>query len=52
MSDSKKKDQKKQPRGRPVKNIIEPIDAMPEEIAKAICLLADKQLREKRKIKN
>lgn len=47
----KKKEEAKRPRGRPVKNIIEPIDATPEEIAKAICLLADKKLSEKRKIK-
>lgn len=42
----------KQSLGRPVKNVIEPIDVTPEEVAKAICLLADKKLREKRKIKN
>lgn len=48
----KKKQQTKRPRGRPVKNVIKPIDAPPEDIAKAICLLADKKLREKRRIKN
>lgn len=47
----KKKNETKQPRGRPVKNKIEPIDATPKQIAKAICLLADKKLSEKKKIK-
>ena len=47
----KREEQTKKPRGRPVKNVIEPIDATPEEIAKAICLLADKKLNEKKKIK-
>ena len=46
-----KKEKTKKPRGHPVKNVIEPIDATPEEIAKAIRLLADKKLSEKRKIK-
>ena len=46
-----KKTAQQKPRGRPVKNVIKPIDATPEEIAKAICLLADKRLNEKRKIK-
>ena len=45
------KNQKKQPRGRPVKNKIKPINASPEEIAKAICLAADKKLDSRRKIK-
>ena len=46
-----KKNQKKQPRGRPVKNKIKPINASPEEIAKAISLSADKKLNARRKIK-
>ena len=41
---SKKKDQKKRARGRPVKNVIEPIGATPEELARAISLAADKKL--------
>ena len=48
----KKKDEKKKPRGRPVKNVIEPIDTTPEELARAISLAADKKLAQKRKIKN
>ena len=48
----KKKNQTKQPRGRPVKNKIKPINASPEEIAKAICLSADKKLEAGRKIKD
>ena len=48
----KKEEQKKQSRGRSVKNVIEPIDATPEELARAICLAADKKLAQKRKIKN
>ena len=51
MATKKEKEKTKRPRGRPIKNVIEPIDATPEEIAKAICLLADKKLNEKRKIK-
>ena len=47
----KKEEQKKQPRGRPVKNVIEPIDATPEELARAICRNADRKLAKKRKIK-
>ncbi len=47
----KKKQQTKKPRGRPVKNVIEPIDATPEELARAISLAADKKLAQKRKIK-
>ena len=47
----KKKDQKKKLRGRPVKNVIKPIDATPEELARAISLAADKKLAQKRKIK-
>lgn len=46
-----KKDQKKRPRGRPVKNEIKPINASPEEIAKAISLAADKKLEGRKKIK-
>ena len=47
-----KKDQaKKKPRGRPVKNVIEPIEATPEELARAICRNADRKLAQKRKIK-
>ena len=46
-----KKEQKKRPRGRPVKNKIKPINASPEEIAKAISLAADKKLESRRKIK-
>ena len=41
----------RQPRGRPIKNVIKPINASPEEIAKAISLSADKKLESKRKIK-
>ena len=37
--------------GGPVKNVIEPIDATPEELARAICLAVDKKLAQKRKIK-
>ena len=47
----KKKKQPKKPRGRPVKNIIEPIDATPEEVAKAMFLLANRKMREGLKIK-
>ena len=43
---------KKQPRGRPIKNIIEPIDATPEEIAKAMFRNADRKLKEKKRIKS
>lgn len=46
-----KKNQRKQPRGRPVKNKIKSINASPEEIAKAISLAADKKLDARRKIK-
>lgn len=46
-----KKEEKKRPRGRPVKNVIEPIDATPEELARAICRNADRELSKKRKIK-
>lgn len=48
---SENKTQNKKPRGRPVKNVIKQIDASPEDIAKAICLSAEKKLQEKRKIK-
>ena len=47
----KKKQQTKGPRGRPVKNKIKPINASPEEIAKAISFSADKKLESRRKIK-
>lgn len=43
----KEKNQTKRPRGRPVKNVIEPIDATPEEIAKAISLAGHKKVRSK-----
>jgi hypothetical protein len=46
------RNQKKQPRGRPTKNIIEPIDASPEEIAKAMFRNADRKLEEKKRIKS
>lgn len=48
----KKKEETKRLRGRPVKNVIEPIDATPEEIARAIFRDADRKLAQKRKIKN
>ena len=51
MGDSKKKEETGRPRGRPVKNVIKPINASPEEIAKAICLAADKKLEARKKIK-
>ena len=51
MSKDKKQTKAKRPRGRPVKNIIEPIDATPEELARAISLAADKKLAQKRKLK-
>lgn len=47
----KQKQQDKKPRGRPVKNVIEPIDATPEEIAKAIFRDADRKLEARKKIK-
>lgn len=50
MSKEKKKEEKK-PRGRPVKNIIEPIDTTPEELAKALCRDADRKLAKKLKVK-
>ncbi len=46
-----KKEKKKRPRGRPVKNVIKPINASPEEIAKAISLTADKKLESRKRIK-
>ena len=46
-----KKDQTKRPRGRPIKNKIKPINASPEEIAKAISLTADKKLESRKRIK-
>ena len=51
MASLVKKNQTKQPRGRPVKNVIKPINASAQEIAKAICLAADKKLEDSRKIK-
>ena len=48
---TKKTEEKKRPRGRPVKNVIEPIDASPEEIARAIFRDADRKLEARRKIK-
>ena len=45
MNDSKKKDLKKRPIGRLVKSIIKPTDASPEDIARVICLSADKKLQ-------
>ena len=51
MNDSKKEDQRKQLRGRPAKNVIKPIDSMPEELARAIFRNADRELAQKRKIK-
>ena len=48
---AKKEQETKKPRGRPVKNVIEPIDATPEELARPIALVADKKLAQKRKIK-
>lgn len=47
---TKKIGESKQPRGRPVKHVIKPINASPEEIAKAISLAADKKLKGGRKI--
>jgi len=47
-----RKNQPKRPRGRPVKNEIKPINASPEETAKAISLAANKKLESRRKIKN
>ena len=46
-----KDEKEKKPRGRPVKNAVKRIDASPEDIAKAISLVADKELSEKRRIK-
>ena len=48
---AKKKQQDKKPRGRQVKNKIKPINASPEEIARAISLAADKKLEARKKIK-
>ncbi len=50
MSEKKKKETKR-PRGRPVKNIIEPIDATPEEIAEAISLAGHKKIRSKFRVR-
>ncbi len=47
----KQKQQDKKPRGRPVKNVIEPIDATPEEIAQAISLAGHKKIKSKFRIK-
>lgn len=46
------KNQKNNQRGKPTKNIIELIDALPEEIAKAMFRNADKRLEEKKRIKS
>ena len=43
----KKEEKKKKPQGRPVKNVIEPIDATPEEIARAISLAGHKKIASK-----
>ena len=43
----KEKEQIKKSRGRPVKNVIEPIDASAEDIAKAISLVAHKKIKSK-----
>ena len=43
MSTKKEKEQTKRPRGRPVKNVIDPIDATHEEIAQAISLAGNKK---------
>ncbi|GEM_PF-2825775 len=51
MSESKKKEEKRRSRGRPVKNVIEPIDATPEEIAQAISLAGHKKIKSKFRIK-
>ena len=51
MSGSKKRLQPKHSRGRPVKNIIKPIDATLKEIAQAICPNADRELARKLRIK-
>lgn len=48
---NKEKNQPSKPRGRPVKNVIEPIDATPEEIARAIFRDADRKLEASKKIK-
>ncbi len=45
--DKKEKEETKQTRGRPVKNIIEPIDAPAEDIAKAISLAGHKKIKSK-----
>lgn len=47
----KEKEDTKSSKGRPVKNVIEPIDASPEEIAKAIFRNADRKLEASKKIK-
>lgn len=49
--ENKEKDQTKRLRGRPVKNVIEPIDATPEEIARAISLARHKKIRSKFRIR-
>ena len=48
---SKKKDQKKRPRGRPETRKIPRIDTTPEELARAIFRNADRDLQASRKIK-
>ena len=47
MATKKEKEKTKRPRGRPVKNVIEPIDAMPEEIARAISLAGHRKIKSK-----
>ena len=47
-----KKQPPKKPRGRPVKNVIKPIDALPEEVARAMFRNADRKLQASRKIKS
>ena len=47
----KQKKQDKQPRGRPVKNVIEPIDTTPEELARAMFRNAERDRLASRKIK-
>ncbi len=48
---NKKNPQTKKPQGRPVRNVIKPIDASAEDIARAISLAGHKKMRDKRKIK-
>ena len=48
---TKKKNQKKKPRGRPETRKIERIDTTPEELARAIFRNADRDLQASKKIK-